>query len=79
MEDDEIQEYISIKFDLIPPKDTRHSIISTIVLLLREISDMEDWKQWEKIDTLVLNNKIEQIKRELDNLKIIKLEEDNLC
>lgn len=79
MKEDEIQEYISIKFDLKPPKDTRHSIINTIVLLLREISDMENWQQWEEIDTLVLNDKIEQVKRELDNLKIIKLEEDNPC
>lgn len=76
---EENQEYISIKFNLKPPKDTTHSIVNTIVLLLKEICDMEDWQQWEEIDTLVLNNKIEQMKRELDNLKIIKLEEDNLC
>lgn len=79
MNEENKQEYLSIVFDLKPPKDTTHSIVNTIVLLLREICDMEDWQQWEEIDTLVLNNKIEQMKRELDNLKIIKLEEDNKC
>ena len=73
------QEYLIIVFDLKPPKDTTHSIVNTIVLLLREICDMEDWQQWEETDTLVLNNKIEQMKRELNNLKIIKFEEDNKC
>ena len=76
---EENQEYISIVFDLNPPKDATHSIVNTIVLLLKEICDMEDWQQWKEIDTLVLNNKIEQMKRELDNLKIIKLEEEKLC
>ena len=79
MNEENKQEYLSIVFDLKPPKDTTHSIVNTIVLLLREICDMEDWQQWEEIDTLVLNNKIEQMKRELDNLKIIKFEEDNKC
>lgn len=79
MKEDENQEYISILFYLKPPKDARHSIINTIVLLLREIAYMEDWQQWEEIDTLVLNDKIEQIKREFDNLKIIKFEEDDQC
>ena len=79
MNEENKQEYLSIVFDLKPPKGTTHSIVNTIVLLLREICDMEDWQQWEEIDTLVLNNKIEQMKRELDNLKIIKFEEDNKC
>ena len=79
MKENENQEYISIKFDLKPPKDVRHSTINTIVLLLREIADMEDWQQWEDLDTAILNDNIEKIKRELDNLKIVKFEEDNLC
>lgn len=76
---EENQEYISIVFDIKPPEDTRHSIINTIVLLLRDIANMEDWQQWENLDTAILNDNIEKIKRELDNLKIIKFEEDNQC
>lgn len=68
-------EYISITFDLKPPKDTRHSIINTIVLLLRDIANMEDYHQWEELDTFILNDNIERMKNELDNLKIIELEE----
>lgn len=33
---------------------------------------MEEWQEWEDLDTLILNDRIEQIKRELDNLKIVK-------
>ena len=73
---EEKQEYISIKFDLKPPQDFRHSTMNTIVLLLKEIATMEDWHQWEQIDTFILNDNIERAKRELDNLKIIKFEED---
>lgn len=79
MKEDEIQEYISIKFDLKPPTDFRHSVINTIVLLLKEISDTEDYQRWDDIDVAILNDNIKKAKRELDNLKIIKLEEDNLC
>lgn len=71
----ENQEYISITFDLKPPKNVRHSIINTIVLLLREIIDTEDYQQWEDIDALLLNNNIDRAKKELDSLKIIKYEE----
>jgi len=39
---------------------------------LRDIVDMEEWQEWEDLDTLILNDRIEQIKRELDNLKIVK-------
>lgn len=77
-ENREKQEYISILFNLKPPKDVRHSTINTIVLLLREISDMEDWQQWEGIDTQILNDNIEKMKNELNNLKIIELE-DKRC
>lgn len=79
MKEDESQEYIGIKFDLKPPTDFRHSVINTIVLLLKEISDAEDYQRWDDIDTAILNDNIEKAKRELDNLKIIKLKEDNLC
>lgn len=66
------QEYISVEFALKAPNDFRKSTINTIVLLLRDIADMEKWQEWEDSDTLILNDRIEQIKRELDNLKIIK-------
>ena len=33
---------------------------------------MEEWQEWEDLDTLILNDRIEQIRRELDNLKIVK-------
>lgn len=66
------QEYISVEFALKAPNDFRKSTINTIVLLLRDIADMEEWQQWEDADTLILNDRIEQINRELDNLKIIK-------
>lgn len=79
MKEDEIQEYISIEFNIKPPKDFRHSVINTIVLLLKEISDAEDYQRWSDVDTVILNDNIEKAKKELDNLKIIKLEGDNLC
>ncbi len=79
MKEDENQEYISITFDLKPPKDSRHNIINTIALLLSAIEKMEDYEQWNEMDTQILNTTIEQAKAELDNLKIIKFEEDNLC
>lgn len=66
------QEYISVEFALKAPNDFRKSTINTIVLLLRDIADMEEWQEWEDSDTLILNDRIEQIKRELDNLKIVK-------
>ena len=68
------QEYISIVFDLKPTKEISKSIINTIVLLLRNIVDMEDYKQWDATDTEFFNDNIDRIKRELDNLKIIKYE-----
>lgn len=40
--------------------------------MLVPIVDMEEWQEWEDLDTLILNDRIEQIKRELDNLKIVK-------
>lgn len=79
MKEDEKQEYISIKFDLRPPKDVRHSILNTTTLLLREISNMEDYQEWEYIDTIILNDNIERMQRELESLKIIKFEEDEQC
>jgi len=72
----EEERYISIKFDLKPPKDVRHSIINTIVLLLSNIVNMEDCNQWDNIDTVIFNDNIEKIKKELDTLKIIDFEED---
>ncbi len=66
------QEYISVVFALKAPNDSRKSTINTIVLLLRDIVDMEEWQEWEDLYTLILNDRIEQIKRELDNLKIVK-------
>ncbi|MCI8617557.1 MAG: hypothetical protein HFJ60_04860 [Clostridia bacterium] len=72
---EENQEYISILFDLKPPKNTKHSIINTIVLFLKNIADMEDYQNWDDIDTIIFNDNIEKMKKELDNLKIIELEE----
>lgn len=66
------QEYISVEFALKAPNGFQKSTINTIVLLLRDIADMEEWQEWEDSDTLILNDRIEQIKRELDNLKIVK-------
>lgn len=40
--------------------------------MLVPIVDMKEWQEWEDLDTLILNDRIEQIKRELDNLKIVK-------
>ena len=71
----EEEKYISILFDLKPPKNVRDSIINTIVLFLKEIAGTEDYQQWEDIDTLILNDNIDRAKRELDSLKIIKYEE----
>ncbi len=68
------QEYISVVFDLKPTKKFQKSIINTIVLLLRSIADMEEYQKWDEVDTEIFNNNIEKIKRELDNLKIIKYE-----
>ena len=66
------QEYISVEFALKAPNGFRKSTINTIVLLLRDIAEMEEWQKWENSDTLILNDIIEKIKRELDNLKIVK-------
>ena len=79
MNEENKQEYLSIKFDLKAPDDFRHSTINTIILLIRDIANMEDYQRWGGMDTLVLNENIEKAKRELDNLKIIKFEEDNKC
>ena len=79
MNEENKQEYLSIKFDLKAPDDFRHSTINTIILLIRDIANMEDYQRWDGMDTLVLNENIEKAKRELDNLKIIKFEEDNKC
>lgn len=75
------QEYISIKFDLKAPQDYRQSIINTIVLILNNIRNMQKYKEWNNIDTIILNDNIERAKRELDSLKIIKYNqlEDNQC
>lgn len=73
------EENIGISFELKSPKDFRHSTINTIVLLLRDIADLEDCQRWDDLDTAVLNDIIEKAKRELDNLKIIKFEEDKQC
>lgn len=79
MNEENKQEYLSIKFDLKAPEDITHSILNTIILLLRDIADMEDYHSWDDTCSAILNDKIEKAKRELDNLKIIKLEEDNKC
>lgn len=75
MNEENKQEYLSVKFDLKAPDDFRHSTINTIILLIRDIADMENYRDWNDIDTLVLNDNIEKAKRELDNLKIITFEE----
>ena len=58
---EENQEYISILFDLKPPKNTKHSIINTIVLFLKNIADMEDYQNWDDIDTIIFNDNIEKM------------------
>lgn len=68
------QQYISIVFNLESTQRISKSIINTIVLLLRSIADMEEYQKWDEVDTEIFNNNIEKIKRELDNLKIIKYE-----
>lgn len=67
---EEKQDYLSIHFNLKPPEELRQSMINTIVLLLRDINEMKNWKQWEEFDIIVFNDKIEQIKKELDYLQI---------
>lgn len=71
MEDNK-QDYISIKFDLKAPQNYKQSVINTIVLILDNIRNMEEYKEWDNIDTIILNDNIERAKRELDSLKIIK-------
>lgn len=70
------EKYISILFDLKVPEDSRDSTINTIVLLLREIRDMKDLKQMGELDVFLFNENIERMKKELDNIKIIKYEAD---
>lgn len=72
------QEYVTIKFDLKAPQDYTQSVINTIVLILDEIRNMQKYKEWDHIDTIILNDKIERAKRELDTLKIIQYTEDDL-
>lgn len=76
MEEEKKQEYLSIKFDLKPPKNIKQSIINTIVLLLDDIRNMEDYREWNNIDTIILNNNIEKVKSELDSLKVIEFKEE---
>ena len=71
MEDNK-QDYITIKFDLKAPKDYKQSVINTIVLILDNIRNLEEYKEWDNIDTIILNDNIERVKRELDSLKIIE-------
>ena len=79
MNEENKQEDLGITFKLNTPEDITHSIFNTIILLLRDIADMEDYHSWDNTCSAILNNKIEKAKRELDNLKIIKFEEDNKC
>lgn len=78
MSEEDKQEYLSIKFDLKAPNDVRNSTINTIVLLIRDIANMEDYQSWNDIGTLLLNDSIEKAKRELDNLKIGKVKDNQL-
>lgn len=71
----EEETYTSILFDLKSPNNYRHSVINSLVLLLRDIASMEECQRWDKINVQILNENIERMKKELDNLKIIKFEE----
>ena len=71
MEDNK-QDYISIMFDLKAPQNYKQSVINTIVLILDDIRQMEEYKEWDNIDTIILNNNIERAKRELDSLKMME-------
>lgn len=79
MGEENIQNYIRIIFDLKGPSDYRQSVINSIVLLLKDIADMEEFHEWDAIDTQILNSNIERMKNELDNLKIIRFKEDEQC
>lgn len=76
MGEENTQSYISILFDLKSPTNYNRSAINSIVLLLKDISDMEEFHKWDEIDTHIYNDKIEKMKNELDNLKIIRFKED---
>lgn len=69
-------EYITIKFDLKAPENFVQSTINTIILILDNIRNMENFKEWDNIDTQILNDNIEKAKKELNSLKIIKFKED---
>lgn len=79
MEEENAQNYISILFDLKSPTDYNRSVLNSIVLLLKDISDMEEYHEWDEIDTYIFNDKIKKMKNELDNLKIIRFKEDKQC
>lgn len=71
MGEENIQNYIRIVFDLNSPSDYRQSVINSIVLLLKDIADMEEYHEWDEIDTQILNSNIEKMKNELDNSGIV--------
>lgn len=71
--EENIQDYISICFDIKPPNNVTDSIINTIVLRLRDIVNMEQQREWDNTDTVLFNDKIDRMIKELENLKIIKL------
>lgn len=79
MGEENTQNYISILFDLKSPSDYRQSVINSIVLLLKDIADMEEYHEWDEIYTQILNSNIEKMKNELDNLKMIRFKEDEQC
>ena len=65
--------YISVCFDLKSPSNVIDSTINTIILQLRDIVEMEQQREWDNTDTVLLNHNIDRIIKELENLKIIKL------
>ena len=67
---------LGFEFELISPENYRQSVINTIVLLLHDIRNIEEDFKWTDLEIEVLNDTIERAKKELDNLKINKVEED---
>lgn len=67
---------LGFEFELISPENYRQSVINTIVLLLHDIRNIEEDFKWTDLEIKVLNDTIERAKKELDNLKINKVEED---
>jgi hypothetical protein len=69
-------ENIIISFNLKIPDNVTDSIINTLILQLRDIKEMEEQREWDNTDTVILNNIIEKMKQELNNLKIKTIQEE---